>query len=47
VLVDTDGRLLLAAVLPASLHDDHGGIALLGASRRPRPFLALCFARRA
>lgn len=47
VLVDTDGRLLLAAVLPASLHDIHGGIALLRASRRPWPFLARCFADRA
>ncbi len=46
-LVDTDGRLLLAAVSPASLHDSHGGIALLGASRRPWPFLALCYADRA
>lgn len=47
VLVDTDGRLLLAAVSPASLHDSHGGIALLQTSRRPWPFLALCYADRA
>lgn len=46
-LVDTDGRLLLAAVSPASLHDSHGGVALLGASRCPWPFLALCYADRA
>ena len=42
-LVDTDGRLLLAAVSPADLHDSHGGIALLEASRRPWPFIRLCF----
>lgn len=46
-LVDTDGRLLLAAVSPASLHDSHGGIALLRTSRRPWPFLALCHTDRA
>ena len=46
-LVDTDGRLLLAAVSAASLHDSHGGIALLQTSRRPWPFLALCYADRA
>jgi putative transposase len=46
-LVDTEGRLLLATVSPASLHDSHGGIALLGMSRRPWPFLARCFADRA
>ena len=46
-LVDTDGRLLLAAVSPADLHDSHGGVALLRASRRPWPFLALCYADRA
>jgi putative transposase len=46
-LVDTDGRLLLAAVSPADLHDSHGGIALLRISRRPWPFLALCYADRA
>lgn len=46
-LVDTDGRLLLAAVSPADLHDSHGGIALLRTSRRPWPFLALCYADRA
>jgi transposase len=34
-LVDTDGRLLLAAVSPASLHDRRGGAALLAMSRRP------------
>ncbi|MBL6459616.1 IS5 family transposase, partial [Belnapia sp. T6] len=46
-LVDTDGRLLLAAVSPADLHDSHGGIALLRTSRRPWPFVALCYADRA
>ena len=46
-LVDTDGRLLLAAISPASLHDSHGGVVLLAASRRPWPFLARCFADRA
>lgn len=46
-LTDTDGRLLLAAVSPASLHDSHGAIALLQASRRPWPFLLRCFADRA
>ena len=44
---DTDGRLLLAAVSAADLHDTHGGVALLRASRRPWPFLARCFADRA
>jgi len=47
MLVDTDGRLLLAAVSPADLHDSYGGIALLRASRRPWPFLARCFADQA
>jgi transposase len=46
-LVDTDARLLLAAVSPADLHDSHGGIALLRISRRPWPFIALCYADRA
>ena len=46
-LVDTDGRLLVAAVSTANLHDSHGGVALLAASRRPWPFLGLCFADRA
>lgn len=46
-LVDTDGRLLAAALSRASLHDSHGGIALLRASRRPWPFVARCFADRA
>ncbi len=47
VLVDTNGRLLLAAVSPAHLHDSHGGIALLRTSRRSWPFIALCYADRA
>ena len=47
LLTDTDGRLLLAAISRADLHDSHGGAALLRASRRPWPFLARCFADRA
>lgn len=43
-LVDTDGRLLGACVSPASLHDSHGGIALLRASREHWPDLKRCFA---
>jgi transposase len=46
-LTDTDGRLLVAAVSPANLHDSHGGIALLRASRRLWPFLSHCFGDRA
>lgn len=46
-LVDTDRRLLLAAVSPADLHDSCGGIALLQTSRRPWSFIALCYADRA
>lgn len=46
-LVDTDGRLLVAGLSTADLHDSHGGIALLTASRRPWPFLVRCFADRA
>jgi putative transposase len=42
--VDTDGRLVLVAVSPSNLHDSHGGIALLRTSRRPWPFIALCYA---
>jgi transposase len=47
LLTDTDGRLLAAAVSPASLHDSHGGVALLQASRRAWPFIAHCWADRA
>jgi transposase len=47
LLTDTDGRLLLAAVSRASLHDSHGGVGLLRASRRPWPFLARCYVDRA
>lgn len=43
-LFDTDGRLLGAMVSPASLHDSHGGIALLRASRKLWPFLERCLA---
>lgn len=46
-LTDTDGRLLVAAVSPADLHDSHGAIALRRASRGLLPFLAHCFANRA
>ena len=46
-LTDTDGRLLVAAISPADLHDSHGGVALLRASRDLWPFLAYCFADRA
>ena len=46
-LTDTDGRVLLAAISRADLHDSHGGVAVLQASRRPWPFLARCFADRA
>ncbi|AWN42283.1 IS5 family transposase [Methylobacterium durans] len=46
-LTDTDGRLLIAAVSPADLHDSHGGVAVLRASRRLWPFLTHCFADRA
>ena len=28
---------------PAGLHDSHGGVALLEVSRRPWPFIRLCF----
>ena len=47
LLTDTDGRVLLAVVSRADLHDSRGGVALLRASRRPWPFLARCFADRA
>lgn len=46
-LTDMDGRLLIAAVSRADLHDSRGGVALLRASRRLWPFLAHCFADRA
>jgi transposase len=46
-LTDTDGRLLMAGVSPANLHDSHGGVVLLRASRRPWPFLMRCYADRA
>lgn len=46
-LTNTDGRLLVAAISPADLHDSHGGVALLHASRDLWPFLAHCFADRA
>ena len=37
----------VAAISPADLHDSHGGVALLRASRDLWPFLAYCFADRA
>jgi putative transposase len=46
-LVDTDSRLLLAAVSPADLHDSRGGVALLRTLRRPWPFIAICYVDRA
>jgi hypothetical protein len=46
-LTDMDGRLLMAAISPADLHDSHGGVALLRVSRQLWPFLAHCFADRA
>ena len=46
-LTDTDGRLLVAAISPADLHDSDGGAALLRASRDLWRFLAYCFADRA
>jgi transposase len=41
LLTNTDGRVLLVAISRADLHNSHGGVALLKASRRPWPFLAL------
>lgn len=46
-LVDTNGRLLGCMVSPASLHDSHGGIALLQAAQTTWPGLLRCFADRA
>jgi hypothetical protein len=46
-LVNTDRRLLLAAVPPADLHDSRRRVALLRTSRRPWSFVALCYADRA
>jgi len=34
-LLNTDYRLLMVAVSPASLHDRRGGAAVLAASRQP------------
>ena len=42
-LVDTDGRLLLAAVAPAGRHDTQLGAVVLRVSRRLWPFLARCW----
>ena len=46
-LVDTGGRLLGSIVSPASLHDSHGGIALLQAAQTAWPGLLCCFADQA
>ena len=46
-MVDTDGRLLLNTASIASVHDSHGAVALLPASRRPWPFVERCFADKA
>ena len=46
-MVDTDGRLLLNTASVASVHDSHGAVALLPASRRPWPFIQRCFADKA
>ena len=44
ILVDTDGRLLLAGMSAAGLHDSHGGAALIAGSRPLWPFLARVYA---
>ena len=46
-LTDEKGRLLVAGVSIADLHDNHGGIVLSRASRGLFPLLAHCFADRA
>ena len=43
-IVDTDGRLLVAQVHPASVQDRDGAIPLLKASRRSFPFVQIAFA---
>jgi len=45
-LTDPDGRLLVAGVWPANLHDSYGRVALLQTSRRLWSFLVHCFADR-
>jgi putative transposase len=44
LLVDTEGRLLVAAVSAADLHDSKAAAPLLRASRRPWPFVQRLFA---
>jgi transposase len=39
ILVDAAGRLLLACVSPADMHDSRAAVPLLLASRRPWPFI--------
>jgi transposase len=43
-IVDTDGRLLVMQVHPASVQDRDGAVPLLKASRRSFPFIELAFA---
>jgi putative transposase len=43
-LVDTDGRLLVAQLHPASVQDRDGAVPLLQASRASFPFIELVFA---
>ena len=44
ILVDTAGRLLVACVSPADMHDSRAAVALLLASRWPWPFITRVFA---
>ena len=46
-MVDTDGRLLIVTASTAGVHDSHGAVALLPASRRLWPFIERCFADKA
>ena len=46
-MVDTDGRLLMNTASTASIHDSHGGVALLGMACRFWPFVERCFADKA
>ncbi len=44
ILVDVGGRLLVACVSPADMHDSRAAVPLLTASRRPWPFIARVWA---
>ena len=44
ILVDAAGRLLLACVTPADMHDSRAAVPLLAASRRAWPFIERVFA---